>query len=38
MAQDFLDTHLVGGIPEDGRSEMTVKIVATGKGNELLSR
>ena len=34
IAQDFLDSHLGGGIPEDARSEVTVKIVATGRGNE----
>ena len=34
MAQDFLDTALGGGIPEDARKDITVKIVATGRGNE----
>ena len=33
-AQDFLHGELGGGIPEDARSEITVKIVATGRGNE----
>ena len=34
MAQDFLDSELGGGIPEEARSGITVKIVATGKGDE----
>ena len=34
IAQDFLDSDLGGAIPEDARSEITVKIVSTGRGNE----
>ena len=34
LAQDFLDGELGGGIPKEARSEITVKIVATGRGNE----
>ena len=34
MAQDFLDSELGGGIPADVQREVTVKIVATGRGNE----
>ena len=34
MAQEFLDSDLGGGIPEDVRNQITVKIVATGRGNE----
>ena len=34
MAQDFLDSELGGGIPEAARKGITVKIVATGRGNQ----
>ena len=34
MGQEFLDSDLGGGIPEDARNQVTVKIVATGRGNE----
>ena len=34
MAQDYLDSNLGGGIPEDARGEITVKVVASGRGNE----
>ena len=33
MAQDYLDLELGGGIPEDARNQVTVKIVATGRGD-----
>ena len=33
-AQDFLDSELGGGIPDETRSVITVKIVATGMGDE----
>ena len=34
MAQEFLDSELGGGIPAEVREDMTVKIVATGRGNQ----
>ena len=34
MAQNYLDSELDGGIPEEVRKEITVKIVATGQGNQ----
>ena len=34
MAQDFLDSGLGGGISTEARKNITVKIVATGRGNE----
>ena len=34
IAQDFLDSELGGGISEDARHEITIKLVATGRGDE----
>ena len=34
MAQEYLDSELGGGIPAEARKQMTVKIVATGRGNQ----
>lgn len=34
IAENFFESDLGGGIPEDVRRNMTVKIVATGRGNQ----
>jgi hypothetical protein len=34
MAQDFLEGRLAGGIPDPVRRDVTVKIAASGRGNE----
>ena len=34
IAQDFLDSGLGGGISTEARKNITVKIIATGRGNE----